>query len=425
MDNFEENNTTIGYDLKETRNRYVAKENTLIQKSRYCLSDVENKAVCYLISKIQPDDEPGKIYIFNCREFQQLLKWKNNSYNYLKTTLQRIGDASIWVLLEINGRPKDVLLRWFDIVRMDRGTGDIEISFQSDMFPFLLHLRNNMDEKKFITLFKLHYITLMKHKYSQRLYELLKSYQVNNKKWTFENGTRTEFDLQIRIGDHSVDSRTRKPVVEIPDSWSNWAVFRRDVLEPAVKEINKYTDIKVAYAGKKETLNHRKTRSISTIEFYMVGKTNTELAITEERIDKEYEEIENANRYHQYTIEELFLKKHEHLVEIEKNNEDQKKYEEEEKRLEETGRPNVTAALEKRGLTEEQINAIYRAALNLPSCPDDSDYWDCFAIDVIQPYIRKIEATPEDTKTTFFKRLLDLVEHDYDDEASKSMFGRR
>ena len=107
MEKFETNDNKTGYDLKETRNRYVAKENTLIQKSRFSLSDVENKAVCYLISKIQPDDKADKIYTFNCKEFQQLLKWKENSYNYLKATLQNLGDASIWVNKEIDGRQKE------------------------------------------------------------------------------------------------------------------------------------------------------------------------------------------------------------------------------------------------------------------------------------------------------------------------------
>ena len=53
---------TDKFDLKEARNRLVAKDNRLIQNSRYALDTNENKAVLYLISKIQPEDEPGKLY---------------------------------------------------------------------------------------------------------------------------------------------------------------------------------------------------------------------------------------------------------------------------------------------------------------------------------------------------------------------------
>ena len=63
------------YDLKKTRNNLVAKDNRMIQNSRFSLSPVENKAVLYLISMIQPDDEPGKLYEFNCKEFQALKEW--------------------------------------------------------------------------------------------------------------------------------------------------------------------------------------------------------------------------------------------------------------------------------------------------------------------------------------------------------------
>ena len=272
------------FDLREARNNLVAKDNRLIQNSRFSLGAIENKAILYLISKIQPDDKPGKIYTFNCKEFQALLKWNtDDSYSYMKIMLQNLGDISWWIDGEVEGKKKDILLRWFDITRMDPGNGDIEISFQSDMFPFLLDLQKHLEEEgRYYTTYKLQNVTLMKHRYSPRIYELLKSYQYNNKKWTFENGTGSEYDLQRRIADTEMDKKTRKAVSLIPESWSNWAVFKRDVLEPAVKEINKYTDIKVAYDGKKEDIHHKKTRAIRTIEFYMVGKTGPEQRNTDE-----------------------------------------------------------------------------------------------------------------------------------------------
>ena len=130
---------------------------------------------------------------------------------------------------------------------MNKGTGDIEISFHDDMFPFLLNLQQHLEnDGHYFTTYKLQNITLMKHRYSPRIYEILKSYQFNNKKWTFENGTGTKYDLQRMIGDCILgDGVNGEPT--IPESWKNWAVFKRDVLDKAVMEINKYTDIKVAY----------------------------------------------------------------------------------------------------------------------------------------------------------------------------------
>ena len=304
------------YDLRETRNNLVAKDNRLIQNSRYALSNNENKAVLYLISKIQPDDKPGKKYIFNCKEFQYLIKWNGDaSYKKIKEMLTRLSDMRWWIDIDDDN---EALVRWFNIIHMNKGTGDIEISFHDDMFPFLLNLQQHLEnDGHYFTTYKLQNITLMKHRYSPRIYEILKSYQFNNKKWTFENGTGTKYDLQRMIGDCILgDGVNGEPT--IPESWKNWAVFKRDVLDKAVMEINKYTDIKVAYDGKKEDLSHRKTRAIRTIEFYMVGKTEPEQQVTDQIIDAEYVQIQNEDDYHQMSIEEMFFKDHEKSLDEER-----------------------------------------------------------------------------------------------------------
>ena len=412
-------------DLKELRNNLVAKDNRLIQKSRSSLSLVENKAVLYLISKIQPDDKPGKIYKFNCREFQALCNWNQaDSYQYMKVMLQNLGDVSMWIDMEIDGRPKDVLIRWFDIVRMDPGTGDIDISFQTDMLPFLLDLQKHLEEDgQHYTAYKLQNVSLMKHRYSSRIYELLRSYQFNNKKWTFENGTGSEYDLQQKIADTITDKKTRKPVAQIPESWSNWAIFKRDVLEPAVKEINKYTDIKVAYAGKKEDIHHRKTRAIRTIEFYMAEKTTPEQRSTNEVIDAEYSVIENEMNYHQMTIEELFFAEHEKSLEIEKKEKEMMSIEEKQEESEKSKHPILAELLnEDRGanLDERKVEQLYNTAIyGRVAGRISHNRWEDFAIDLIIYYFDKIAATPENTKTSLYQRLLDCVRNDYDREIDK------
>lgn len=416
------------FDLKETRNNLVAKDNRLIQNSRFSLGAIENKAILYLISKIQPGDKPGKIYTFNCKEFQALLKWNTeDSYSYMKIMLQNLGDISWWIDGEIEGRKKDILLRWFDITRMDPGSGDIEISFQSDMFPFLLDLQKHLEEEgRYYTSYKLQNVALMKHRYSPRIYELLKSYQFNNKLWTFENGTGTEYDLQRRIADTEMDKKTRKPISKIPESWKNWAIFKRDVLEPAVKEINKYTDIKVAYEGKKEDIHRRKTRAIRTIIFYMVGKTDPEQRDTDEIIDAEYREIEDRDKYHQITLEELsvsekFFQAHEESLKREKAEKEMEAAEEKDKQAEKSKYPVLFGELNNdrdAKLDENKVRHLYDLAIHdrvagrvaLPN-------WEMFATNLILYYYDKIIATPEETTTTLYNRLMDSVRNDYDNEA--------
>lgn len=407
------------YDLRETRNNLVAKDNRLIQNSRYALSNNENKAVLYLISKIQPDDKPGKKYIFNCKEFQYLIKWNGDaSYKKIKEMLTRLSDMRWWIDIDDDN---EALVRWFNIIHMNKGTGDIEISFHDDMFPFLLNLQQHLEnDGHYFTTYKLQNITLMKHRYSPRIYEILKSYQFNNKKWTFENGTGTKYDLQRMIGDCILgDGVDGEPT--IPESWKNWAVFKRDVLDKAVMEINKYTDIKVAYDGKKEDLSHRKTRAIRTIEFYMVGKTEPEQQVTDQIIDAEYVQIQNEDDYHQMSIEEMFFKDHEKSLDEER--EKRKVFEANKKRKNKITHKILFEELnEERNadFDEAKVNCLYSTAIRARVAGKvPRTEWEMFAVDLITYYYDKIIATVEDTKTTVYNRLLDCVKNDYDNQANE------
>lgn len=408
------------FDLRETRNNLVAKDNRLIQNSRYALNSNENKAVLYLISKIQPDDEPGKKYLFNCKEFQALIKWNGAaSYKNIKDMLTKLSDMRWWVDIDDES---EALVRWFHIVRMKKSTGDIEISFHEDMFPFLLNLQQHLEENgQYFTAYRLQNVTLMKHRYSPRIYEILKSYQFNNKKWTFENGTGTKYDLQRMIGDTTLNDGSGEKPPTVKESWSNWAVFKRDVLEPAIEEINKYTDIKVAYEGKKKDIYHRKTRAIRTIEFYMVGKTEPEQRETDQIIDAEYTVIEDEHNYHQMSIEELFFQAHEKSLEEERA---ERELFEAAKREEQIGKSKhqiLFAELNDdrhANLDEKKVAQLYSTAIKGRVIGGDvpRTAWELFATDLVLYYYDKIVATPEDTKTTLYKRLLDCVKNDYDNQ---------
>lgn len=407
-------------DIKSTRNNLVAKDNRMIQNGRFALGAIENKAILYLISKIQPDDTPDKLYKFNCKEFQALIKWNDGaSYKKIKLMLTKLSDMRWWIDLDDNN---EALVRWFNIIHANKGTGDIEISFHEDMFPFLLNLQQHLEEDgHYYTTYRLQNITLMKHRYSPRIYELLKSYQYNNQRWTFENGTGSKYDIQRRIADKVIENKENPELSEpiVPEGWTNWAVFQRDVLKPAVQEINKYSDIKVAYVGKKEDLCHRKTRAVRTIEFYMVGKTSPEQRATDELIDAEYIAAENNANYHQMSIEEMFFQNHEKKLEEERT---EKREFDRVKRQEITDKskyPLIAEYLDEK-FSESQICALYDAAImgRVAGVVAFSN-WELFAVDYITYYYELVKATPEDTKSTEFKRLLNLLRKDYDGYSEK------
>ena len=227
------------------RSMMVYKANTMMQKGRHDLSKQEQRAVIYAVSKIKPTDNIFKEYCFEIKDFYRICGIENESYTKLKGLLQKLSDRSWWI--EIDDEGTESLVRWFSTLRLNKGSGKVKIKFHEDMMPFLLELAKR---GKLYTKYNLRFILPMDSQYGIRLYELLKSYG-NNPFWCFE-----------------VD-RLKKSLNA--ENYKRWPDFRRYVLEPAVRDINTYSDLTVSYQAEKEG------RSYSRIEFFISPKEGADL----------------------------------------------------------------------------------------------------------------------------------------------------
>lgn len=248
---------------REERSLEVCKSNDMVQKARFSLSIQEQRTILYAISKIKPEDTYLKEYTFEIKDFYTMIGWSNQSYTEFKAMLKALSDKSWWITIKReDGSEFESLVRWFTTVRSDKRSGKVTVKFHEDMMPFLLQLAQGTE---FYTTYKLQYVLPMSSQYSPRLYELLKSYQFNNKQWFFE----------IDELKHKLDCK----------NYTNFADFKRFALEPAVKEINKYTDIIIDYLVEKEG------RKVVRIKFFMAKKTKAELLRTEWNIENELEQL--------------------------------------------------------------------------------------------------------------------------------------
>ena len=400
-------------DSKQVRNQLVAKRNDSIQRSRFALTLNQNKAVSYILSKVKKDDTPDTLYEFDCLEFIGVMRLKKNSYNEIRKMLQDIADKSMYIRDE-NGR--DILVRWLNVVHMEPGSGRIMLKIHEDMAPYVFNLLEQKEKGgEFFTSYKISDIALMKHKYSPRIYELLKSYASNKQRWKFEFGTGSEWDLLPKIA--QPHPQTGEPI--IPKNWNSWAAFERDVLRPAKEEINLFCPIKIDYKGSKIDFKGVKQRRTCVIEFIMLNKTNGEQQDTENVINKEYEDIDSDKQFQQISFEE-FLKADEEARQREALIAEN---EELERRQEKSICPLFLSEFQ--SFSDKQVETLYSACLehiefglfsfkkrNL----NDRELW---AMDYARPYYEKITATPEDTKTDFFRRFLDCLKKDYDNIAPK------
>lgn len=205
--------------ISAERKQLIVKSNQVIQKSRYHLTIQQQKLILYLISKIRPDDTEFKEYIFDLKDICKILNINIDGTNYirLKDSLQKIADTSFW--LEIDG--VDRLYRWIDDVVLFKKEPKVKIKLDEDLKPFLLQLKESF------TYYQLENVLCFDSKYSFRLYELFKSYEF-----------KTDFII-------SVDDL--KKYLMADNKYDRFTLFKTNVLNKAIDEINKYTDLKVSY----------------------------------------------------------------------------------------------------------------------------------------------------------------------------------
>ena len=238
--------------LENARNADIYQANTLLQKGRFELSLTEQRLILYAISKINPTDTKRHEYTLWLKEFYAICGIKEmDSYTAVKKILIEMKKKVWWILIDDPNEPGakcESAVSWFEIIRVNQKSGKVTVAFHLDMMPYLLELARQREEGgDFYTKYTFQYILPMRSQYSIRLYELLKSYQKNNRTWWFK-----------------VDELKRLLDCQ---NYNGFKDFRVNALEPAVKEINEYSDIKISYETEKDG------KRIDVITFYMTEKT--------------------------------------------------------------------------------------------------------------------------------------------------------
>ena len=202
----------------DARNQRVTKANELIQNARYQLSVQEQRIVLYLISMIQRGDDDFHEYELSYQDLCKICKieYGGKSYKIIEDAIRELRDKSIgWVTLENGERP---LIAWIEKARWIR-QGLLSIRLDADLKPFLLELKSRF------TTYQLVNVLQFRSKYSTRLYELACSYNFRNDSPSFIKTFQVD-ELQELLGSNYAEYRD----------------FKRRVLNPAIKEINQYTD---------------------------------------------------------------------------------------------------------------------------------------------------------------------------------------
>lgn len=225
------------HDMRNTdsRNQLVVKSNVLIQRARFNLTMQEQRILIFLISNIKPNDSGLDRYYFSFKEFCDVcgIELEGDTYSYLKDTLKRLSDKSIWIDAEWNYGGKHYagqnLVRWINSVKASEMSSAVWIKFHDEMLPYLFQLRTQF------TQYQLRNVLAMNSTYAAALYELLKSYEYLQRPIDFSLG-----ELKFMLGADEIKS------------YEVYNCFRQKVLDIAMREINTYSDLSVTYKPLKD-----------------------------------------------------------------------------------------------------------------------------------------------------------------------------
>ncbi|MEM9888152.1 MAG: replication initiation protein [Bacteroidota bacterium] len=279
----------------------IKKSNNLIE-SRYKFDIWETRFFLSVLSQIRRGDEEFKVYRIRYGDVIKAFELKSgDSYHYLREAGKSLMNKSFYVKYEKNGTAREKqyhILRELDYLqegeeeKAPASEEYIDVVVEQKMKPLLLQLQKNFTAYDLRNVVKLGV-------YPVRVYELLKQYQ--------------------SIGKRTLTIAEMKEMFEVKDKYKLFADFNRWIVKPAVKEINKHTDLMVT-----DTAKVKEGRSVVALCFRFREKTEAEKIkmqagekkkVNRQQLLLQFEENDAENEAEESRIDQLFSQYHTQLKE--------------------------------------------------------------------------------------------------------------
>jgi plasmid replication initiation protein len=277
----------------------VRKANDFIE-ARYKFDIWEMRFFLSVLSKIDKDDQNFQVYRVKYRDIiKDFGLSSNNAYAMLREGAKSLMKKTVTLKYEKDGVTRGEmyhLIRKIDylesgqVIKQDVDKQEyIDVKIEEDLKPFLLQLSRNFTAYDLKNVSKL-------GTYSIRLYELLKQYE--------------------SIGKRTMNVEEMKLMFDLTKEYPLFANFYQKVIEPAVREINKYSDLRVATPEK-----IKDGKRVEALRFRFTKRTNDDT----KKEDTPSENIKPVfNDYK--NIETLIFEDAEVVEIIEEQSEGDKKY---------------------------------------------------------------------------------------------------
>lgn len=198
----------------------VTKSNNLIQAG-YALTLNEQRLILFCIAQIDSRKPLERIRDIRASDFAHAYEIDTrHAYEALEDATDRLWNREVKTRFD-DGRLEKI--RWVSKATYHAGTGKVTINFSPEILPLLTLLT-----KRFTT-YELRYVAKLSSTYSIRFYEYLKQYANMQQ-------TKLETDLS-----------DLREMLELGSTYSRFSNMKARVIQPAIDQINQFTDLHVSW----------------------------------------------------------------------------------------------------------------------------------------------------------------------------------
>lgn len=218
-------NKKVDKEVLSVENQIV-KSNKMIE-GIYQLNAVEHKLVASLCSKISSSDNAFKTFELSVDEFANFMGIENKNFEFNRTLKRKCEELASKTLTINKGTaksPKWYIFNWFHHIQYEAGKGIISMQFHESLEPYLLNIQETY------TKYRLGYVMNFKYEHSFRMYELMKEYE------------------KVRERVLLVDELKSLLFIDKNDTYQKYSHFKARVINKALEEINKFSDLSVTLA---------------------------------------------------------------------------------------------------------------------------------------------------------------------------------
>ncbi|GAA3921417.1 hypothetical protein GCM10022406_04430 [Hymenobacter algoricola] len=248
------------------------RQHNALTNARYEYTETQSNIFLVLLSKLRKD-APDAVYQITVPEMEELT---GNQYNYkqLRESTKEMMSRVHEINTVHNGREVFRQLILFKRIDYILGTGIIELEFNEYATQYLFDLKNNF------TSFQVQAALSLTSKHAKRIYIICSQ-------WKDKGETKKTAIIELKRTLGLADSKGREEYTEI-------SMFRRNVLDVAVKQINEKTDLLIGY--KLEKVGRGFKNIVFTIKPQAVALPLTFGVLPDEAPGLAAHQVDNARR---------------------------------------------------------------------------------------------------------------------------------